>query len=211
MERFYRPTVVIGINDGEGKGSGRSIKGFHMVEGLRQCAGHLAKFGGHEFAGGLSIAPESVTDFAVAFEKAASHALAEEELIPLLEVDTDLTFDQISQQLMRELDALKPFGVGNAEPVFMTVDAEIIERRPFAAGIRYRLKQSGRMINAVYFGADGDTFGNPGDRIDVVYRLSENHWNGTTSIELRVADLRPAAQTDYANGFSAGARAATGL
>ncbi len=58
VEKFYRPTVVIGFNDGAGKGSARSIRGFHMVDGFRRCADSLEKFGGHEYAGGLSIKPE---------------------------------------------------------------------------------------------------------------------------------------------------------
>ena len=182
-----------------------------MVEGLRHCAEYLEKFGGHEFAGGLSISPEMVSTFAAAFEQTAADTLTAEELLPLLEVDAPLSFEQVSQQLMREFDTLKPFGVGNAEPVFMTVAAEIAERRPFSAGIRYRLKQADRIMNAVYFGADEDTFGKPGDRVDVVYRLNANHWNGATSIELRVADLRPTAQTDRVDGRSSGEPAASGF
>ena len=76
VERFYRPTVVIGFNDGAGKGSARSIRGFHMVEAFHACADHLDKFGGHEFAGGLSIRPEQLEPFAEAFEQAAQHRRA---------------------------------------------------------------------------------------------------------------------------------------
>ena len=190
VERFYRPTVVIGINGGDGKGSARSIKGFHMVEGLRQGADHLEKFGGHEYAGGLSIAPGKVPAFAATFEQAARAVLSDDALVPLLEIDATLSFDQVTMAWMRELDALKPFGVGNAEPVFMTSGTEVCERRPFSAGVRYRLKQAGRVLSAVYFGAMEETPGQVGDLVDVVYRLTENHWNGTTTVELRLADCR---------------------
>src|SRR5439155_17285257 len=72
VEKYYRPTVVIGFNGGAGKGSARSLRGFHLVDGFRRCAEHLEKFGGHEFAGGLSIAPDKLDCFAEAFEAVAS-------------------------------------------------------------------------------------------------------------------------------------------
>ena len=193
VERYYRPTVVIGLNGGLGKGSARSIRGFHMVEGFRGCAVHLEKFGGHEYAGGLSVSADKLKLFAEAFEECARQALSQEDLLPLLEMDASLDFSEISFPLARQLDRLKPFGVGNPEPLFVTNAAEICERREFSAGVRYRLRQSGRVLGAVIFGAGDDCFGMPGDLIDVAYRLSENEWNGATTLELKIVDLRSAA------------------
>src|SRR6266581_3797660 len=152
VEKYYRPTVVIGFNGREGKGSARSIRGFHLVDGFRRCAEHLEKFGGHEFAGGLSIAPDKLDCFAEAFEAVASQWLTAEDLLPLLEVDGSLDFAQIGHPLLRELDILKPFGVGNPEPLFMTSAAQVCERKVFSAGVRYRLRQAGRVISGVIFG-----------------------------------------------------------
>lgn len=193
VEKFHRPTVVIGFNDGAGKGSARSIRGFHMVEGLRRCADSLEKFGGHEYAGGLSIKPEQLEEFSEAFENAARQTLSLEQLSPLLEIDAELDFSAIGVPLMRELEILQPFGVGNPEPVFSTANAEVAERKVFSAGVRYRLRQAGRVISGVIFGVGDDYPGMPGERMDVVYRLTENEWNGTTSVELKIADVRPAA------------------
>lgn len=192
VERYYRPTVVIGLNHGIGKGSARSIRGFHMVEGFRNCAAHLEKFGGHEYAGGLTVSADKIELFAEAFEACARRALSEEDLLPLLEADAALDFSEIGFPLARELDRLKPFGVGNPEPLFVTKGAEICERRVFSAGVRYRLRQSDRMLGGVIFGVGEDFPGMPGDLIDVAYRLSENEWNGAASLELKIADLRPA-------------------
>jgi single-stranded-DNA-specific exonuclease len=191
VEKFYRPTVVIGFNDGAGKGSARSVRGFHMVDGLRRCAGCLEKFGGHEYAGGLSIKPEQLDGFTRAFEDAARQTLSPEQLVPRLEIDVELDFSAIDMPLMRELDILQPFGVGNPEPVFTTSGAEVCERKVFSAGVRYRLRQAGRVISAVIFGVGDNYPGMPGERVDVVYRLTENQWNGTTSVELKIADVRP--------------------
>ncbi len=191
VEKYYRPTIVIGLNGGTGKGSARSIRGFHMVEGLRSCAAQLEKFGGHEYAGGLSIDSGKLEPFADAFEACARQTLSQEDLLPLLEIDAALNFVEIGLPLARELDVLKPFGVGNPEPVFVTTGAEVCERRVFSAGVRYRLRQAGRVIGGVMFGVGDDFPGRPGDSIDVAYRLSENEWNGVTSVELKIVDARP--------------------
>ena len=192
VERFYRPTVVIGFNDGVGKGSARSIRGFPMVEAFRACAEHLEKFGGHEFAGGLSIRPEQLAAFTEAFERAARQTLSREQLSPLLEIDAQLDFSQLTLPLMRELEVMQPFGVGNPEPVFATFGAEVCERKVFSAGVRLRLRQAGRIVSGVIFGVGDDYPGRPGEILDVAYRLTENEWNGSTSVELKIADLRPA-------------------
>jgi single-stranded-DNA-specific exonuclease len=190
VEKYYRPTVVIGFADGTGKGSARSIRGFHMVESFRRCAPHLEKFGGHEFAGGLSIRPERLGAFTDAFEAAACQNLADQDLMPLIEADGQLDFAEIGLPLARELKLLEPYGVGNPEPVFVTTAAEVCERRVFSAGVRYRLRQSGRVMGAVVFGVGEEFPGKPGDSIDIAYRLSENEWNGTTRMELKVVDAR---------------------
>jgi single-stranded-DNA-specific exonuclease len=197
VEKYYRPTIVIGLSGNLGKGSARSIRGFHMVEGFRRCAGHLEKFGGHEYAGGLSILADKLEAFVEAFEDCCRQTLRDEDLLPMLELDAALNFAEIGMPLARELDVLKPFGVGNPEPLFTTAGVEICERRVFSAGIRFRLRQSGRVLSGVIFGATDDFPGQSGEMVDVAYRLSENEWNGAVSMELKIADLRPA------SGFTA--------
>ncbi len=192
VERFYRPTVVIGFDNGAGKGSARSIRGFHLVEGFRRCAEHLEKFGGHEYAGGLSIRAEKLEPFAEAFESVARQTLRADDLSPLVEIDAILRFSQVGFSLARELEILKPFGIGNPEPLFMTPQAEVRERKVFPAGVRYRLRDDGCTLSAVVFGAGDDYPGMPGEKIDVAYRLSENEWNGSSAVELRIVDARPA-------------------
>ncbi|MFQ5903844.1 MAG: single-stranded-DNA-specific exonuclease RecJ, partial [Candidatus Binatia bacterium] len=190
VERFHRPTVVVGFHGGEGKGSARSIRGFHLVEGLRRCADFLEKFGGHEYAGGLSIQQEKFPFFVDRFEEIARTCLTPEDLIPALEVDAQLDFSEIGLSLARQLDVLQPFGIGNPEPLFITKAVEISEQKVFTGGSRFRLRQGGRSMGAVAFGLGEDFPAHPGVRIDVVYRLSENEWNDTSAVELRIVDLR---------------------
>ncbi|MFQ5851591.1 MAG: single-stranded-DNA-specific exonuclease RecJ [Candidatus Binatia bacterium] len=191
VERFYRPTVVIGFRQGEGKGSARSVRGFHLVEGLRRCADLLEKFGGHEYAGGLSLKREQFPVFSERFEEVARSYLTPEHLVPSLEVDAKVDFSEMGLLVARQLQSLAPFGIGNPEPLFVTEEVEVSERRDFNGGSRLRLRQGGRTVDAVAFGLGEDFPGRKGTKIDVVYRLSESNWNGTYAVELRIADARP--------------------
>ncbi|MFQ5541262.1 MAG: single-stranded-DNA-specific exonuclease RecJ [Candidatus Binatia bacterium] len=191
VERFHRPTVVIGFQQGEGKGSARSIRGFHMVEGLRRCADLLEKFGGHEYAGGLSIKWEQFPDFSERFEDVARLSLTPEDLVPLLEVDAKVNFSEIGLSVSRQIQLLGPFGIGNPEPLFETRAVEVSERRDFNGGSRFRLRQGGRTLDGVGFWLGEDFPGRRGAKIDLVYRLSESDWGGTYAVNLRIVDARP--------------------
>jgi single-stranded-DNA-specific exonuclease len=211
VERFYRPTVVIGIEGPGGKGSARSIRGFHLVEGLRRCGVFLEKFGGHEYAAGLSIAAANIEPFAAAFEQAVRDCLAVDALTPCLEIDGALDFSAIGLPLLRELNSLKPFGIGNPEPLFMSERVQVCERKEFSSGARFRFRQAARVLGGVIFGAADELPGRSGETLDVVYRLAENEWNGTTNVELKLVDAKlsdsaPGALPD-ARVFPAGLRA----
>ncbi len=191
VERFHRPTIVIGFEDGEGKGSGRSIRGFHMVRAMRRCADLLERFGGHEYAGGLSIREDNLEPFAARFEEAATELLNEEDLLPYLDIDAEVDFRQLSLGLVRELRQLGPFGVGNPEPVFETHGVEVCERRDFNTVSRFRLRHDRHTVTAVAFGPPEKLPVRLGDKVDVAYRLRENEWQGTCAMELRLLDVRP--------------------
>jgi single-stranded-DNA-specific exonuclease len=193
VERYHRPTVVIGFESGKGKGSARSIRGFHMVEGFRRCADHLEKYGGHEHAGGLSINAEKLDFFIEAFESVAREWLQPEDLLPLLEIDAELQFSDVGFSLLRQLECLKPFGVGNPEPLFVTRTVEVCERKVFPAGARFRFRQGGRAVGGVAFGFGEDFPCRVGATVDLSYKLSENEWNGASTVDLKIVDARPAA------------------
>lgn len=193
VEKYHRPTIVIGMNGSVGKGSARGIRGFHMVEAFRRCSMYLEKFGGHEYAGGVSIDARKLPFFTEAFEACVRQTLCADDLLPLLEMDAALRLPQVGFPVVRELDKLKPFGVGNPEPVFVSHGVEVCERRVFSAGVRYRLRQGGRVIGGVLFGADDAFPGRSGETIDVAYKLSENEWNGASIMELKIIDTRLAA------------------
>ena len=190
VERFYRPTVVVGFHEGVGKGSARGIRGFHMVEAFRGCGEFLEKFGGHEYAAGLTIRRENFSAFAERFEETARRSLTPEHLSPVIDVDAQLDFSQIGVELLRQIGELEPFGIGNPEPVFMTRGVEICERKDINGGSRFKLRHAGRTFGAVAFGLEERWPETSPAKIDIVYRLNENEWNGTYAVELRLVDGR---------------------
>ncbi len=192
VERFHRPVVLIaGAEDGQWKGSGRSIPAFDLHGGLAACASHLGRWGGHRAAAGLSIDPGRVEAFADAFAAHALDVLPAEALQPTLTVDaviprgTKLTLD-----LCEELGRLAPFGLGNPNVTLLAPSCELAELATVGEGkhLRFRVRQEGDDAGtAIAFGlgAQLDRYRREG-RYDVAFRLEENRWNGTVAPQLVV-------------------------
>ncbi len=119
VEYFHRPAVVIALNGERGKGSGRSIKGFHLFDGFKYGEAFLEEFGGHELAAGLVIGRENVKPFKEKLNEYA-HTLPAETFLKSVQVDLELSFDELSPRFFAELSLLEPFGAGNPRPVFLT-------------------------------------------------------------------------------------------
>jgi len=119
-DRFYRPTILISVNENMCKGSGRSIENFHLFHALLECKELLEGFGGHSHAVGILIAKDSISDFKDKINKLAHEKLSLQDLIPALDIDMELGLSDINDKVVRELEILEPFGAGNPEPVFYT-------------------------------------------------------------------------------------------
>lgn len=122
VERYARPAVVIALADGAGKGSARSIAGFHLVDALAECRDELLGFGGHEMAAGLTIAADRVAGFRDALNAVAQRRLADDQLVPRLSVDAEVPLSALTPAFVRALERLGPFGAGNPRPVFASHD-----------------------------------------------------------------------------------------
>lgn len=197
VERIHRPTVMIALNGrDDGKGSARSIPGFHLHDALRACARHLVRFGGHRMAAGCSIRPGNVDAFRDAFDAHAHAVLRPEQLVPEVRIDLEVELHHADDSLARMLRHAGPFGAGNATPVFATRGVGVAGP-PKVVGDRHlklTLASHGRTIDAIGFGM-AERGGEPwldGGPVDVAYKLEENHYNGRTSIQARIVDLRPA-------------------
>ncbi len=189
VERYHRPTILIALDqNGHGKGSGRSIPRFHLLEALTECSEHLERFGGHRYAAGVSIHADNFQAFTECFEKAAASRLSEDDLIPQLVIDAEVQPQEITMELVSELKRLEPFGAGNPEPVLMMRNMAVVERRVVGEKhLRMRLGRDKAGFTAIAFGMAGRDVP---DRIDIAFFPEINEWNGRSSIQLKIRDLR---------------------
>lgn len=191
VERFHRPVVLVAGAEREWKGSGRSVPAFDLHAGLAACSEHLERFGGHRAAAGLSIRPERVDAFAEAFAVHAAERLPEEALRPVATVDAVLPRGtRLTLDLCAELGKFSPFGLGNPAVTLLAPGCELGELAPVGDGkhLRFRVRgPDGDAGSAIAFGLGPqlDRFRRVG-RYDVVFRLEENHWNGTVAPQLVV-------------------------
>jgi single-stranded-DNA-specific exonuclease len=126
VEKYHRPTILIGLDEQQAQGSGRSIPGFHLFQALASCRDHLTTFGGHTMAAGLRLPAEAVGPFKEAFLAHAAKALTADDLTPRLKVDAEIDPTHITLETARVLDDLGPFGAGNPRPVFATRQIRVV-------------------------------------------------------------------------------------
>jgi len=191
VERYHRPTILISIDeDGSAKGSGRSIPGFHLLEAVTACSGFLERFGGHRYAAGIGLRSDAVVPFAAAFEAEAARLLTDDDLVAHLDMDAEAQPDDITVELVRELKRLEPFGAGNPEPVLLMRGLRVMEHRVVGDGhLRLRLAAGGRHFNAIAFRLASRQV--PA-MVDIAFFPEMNEWNGNSTLQLRVKDVRPA-------------------
>jgi single-stranded-DNA-specific exonuclease len=199
VERFHRPTFLIALDNGRGKGSGRSPKTFHLYEGLKACADLLEGYGGHRQAAGLSIKADQVAALAERFEAVARSQLSADDLVPVSEVDAEMDLSLLGAQTVAEVRRLEPYGQGNPEPIFLAHEAQVVALRivggnpllgkPGHLKLVLRSPRGGRPVDAIGFGMADLPIGQ-GGRIAILYTPEINVWNGAASLQLRLRDLR---------------------
>jgi single-stranded-DNA-specific exonuclease len=190
VERYSRPVVLIAGTDGDWKGSGRSIPRFDLHDGLRQCAGHLERWGGHAAAAGLSIKPERVAEFAEAFSAIGDAGLAEDDLRRPALVDALVHGSELTLDLCAELARLAPFGLGNPNVTLLLAGCELADLAAVGDGkhLKFRVRMDGRDSgSAIAFrlGKRLDSLRRVAHH-DVAFRLEANQWNGTVAPQLNV-------------------------
>lgn len=190
VERYYLPTLLISIKDGEGKGSARSIAAFHLFEGLKECSSHLLGFGGHKYAAGFSIKEDKIKDFAEKFDSVVNKALKPEDFSPSIKIDATLDLNDIDNKLVQDLEKMLPFGPSNPEPVFLSENIEVKEALILKdAHLKMKLDCAGGTLDAIAFNMKEKGI-NTGDRISIVFSPRFNLWRGRRSIQLNIKDIR---------------------
>ena len=196
-EKFQKPIVVFQEQEQEYVGSLRSIPEINIIEKIEQCAELLSRFGGHSQAAGVRVSKGNMEKFCAKMTKLIEADLAGKEIISTLLVDAEVGVEDLNWEFMAELKKMEPFGMGNKEPVFMLRGMRISDVRMVGNGSKH-LKMSLRSDSGgpQIFDAIGFKLGaefpdlKKDDLLDVVFNLSEDEWNGTKKMQLKLIDLR---------------------
>ena len=195
IEHHYKPTIVLTLSNGKITGSARSIKGFNMFEGLNQCADYLENYGGHYFAAGLTMKEENLIPFKIRFDEVVKATVPDELFYPEIEVDAEINFNDINENFLKILNQFAPHGPENMKPIFMT--KSVMDYQGFSTivkekHLRFVVYQNGsKTINGIGFNmAEKLPIIKSKQQFEVLYHIEENTWNGNTSIQLKVIDIR---------------------
>jgi single-stranded-DNA-specific exonuclease len=196
IETYYKPTIILAVEDGYATGSARSVRDYNVYEAIEACSDLLEQFGGHKYAAGLKMKVENVIAFAEKFERVVSETITEEMLTPCIEIDDDLKLDNINEKFLRILKQFAPFGPGNMNPVFMTKSLSckgfprVMKDKHLKLDL-YDPENPTRTIEAVAFNMVNH-FESISSKMPftICYSVEENNWNGKSSIQLNVKDIR---------------------
>jgi single-stranded-DNA-specific exonuclease len=196
VEVLHRPTVLIALaGDGtRGRGSARSIPGFHLYDALHSCAHHLDRFGGHKYAAGLEITADRIPAFREELQAYAYERLTPDDLIPELHYDLELRLPEANAQLHQLLRHFGPYGLGNPSPVFIARGVQLAgELREVGDGhAKLDLTQDGARLRAIGFrmAARMRELQVEREPFDVAFQLQVDRWNGNEYLQARLLDVR---------------------
>lgn len=193
VEEFYKPTLVISIKDGIGKGSCRSIDNCNIYEALQSAEDLLIQFGGHQAAAGFSIKEDKIPALRERLAQYCKEQLAETDYIPIVDIDSQVAIDDIDVPLIEEIETLEPYGMANPTPVLALEEATISDL--FLMGQQKKhakvlLEREDSTIDAIAWNRpDLHASFFPGDRVKVAFTVQKNEWNGYVSPQLMIQDM----------------------
>ncbi|MEQ3498890.1 single-stranded-DNA-specific exonuclease RecJ [Tenacibaculum sp. SSH1-16] len=194
-ETYYRPTLVFTKSGEKLAASARSVKGFDVYNALEECSEFIEQFGGHKYAAGLTLLPEQYQNFKNKFEEVVKATIDKDLLTPEITIDAELDLSEITPKFFRIVQQMAPFGPLNMKPIFTTSAV-----RDNGYGKQVGADKSHLKLNLIY-GSDQKTYNAIGfglgnkiaiaqNDFDIVYTLDENTWNGHTTIQLILKDLK---------------------
>ena len=195
VEHYYKPTIVMSLSNDVITGSARSVRGFDLYTALCQCSHLLEHFGGHTYAAGLSLKQENLQAFTDTFEQAVAASIQETSLFPIIDIDGELSLDEITNSFYDVLNAFEPFGPENMSPVFMTrhvmADSCRIVGKNHLKMTLYQRDTRSYPIPAIAFDmkqhyqriASGTPF-------HICYHIERNEWRGRTNLQLTIKDIK---------------------
>jgi single-stranded-DNA-specific exonuclease len=195
IETYHRPTVVLTKSGEYIAGSARSVPGFNLYEAIYACKEYLVAYGGHFAAAGLTMPTENLEKFAQAFEEEVSRTIDPKLLIPELIIDAEIDFAEITETFYGIVKRMEPFGPENMRPTFITKNvadfgySKIVKEKH----IKFVLKNKETILQGIGFNlAEKFDIVAKGKPFEIVYTIDTNTWNGNTSLQIKVIDLREA-------------------
>jgi single-stranded-DNA-specific exonuclease len=198
IETYYRPTVILTESNGFATGSARSVQGYDLYQAIESCSDLLESFGGHMYAAGLTLKKENIRPFMDRFEQYVNSTITEEQLVPRIFIDTELSFSEINEDFFRTMSQFQPFGPENMSPVF-------VSRNVFDTGSGRMVGASGehlkldlcqestgqKSFSAIAFSqANHFEYIKGGNPFDVCYSLEMNEFRGNRNLQLNIRDIK---------------------
>lgn len=199
-DRFYRPVVLVSLEGPEGRGSARSIPDFNIYKALNYCEKHLLDFGGHEAAAGFTIKSSNIESFFMDLNKYAEQVIGGKNMVPRLDIDGFVDIEQISEELVNEIEKLRPFGHANPGPLLGCRSAPLMESRGVGKGgahLKLRLRTDNTVLDGIGFnlGAYAEILATA-ESVDLAFVPEMNEYNGKRTVQLEVKDLGAPAVLD---------------
>lgn len=195
IEKYYRPTIILTESNGKATGSARSVEGFDIYAAISECSDLLEQFGGHMYAAGLTMEIDKVDAFKEKFEQIVSKNISEDQLTPLIAIDSEIDLKDINFKLNNILEQMEPYGPGNMQPVFVTHQLHV-SGRPIILKkqhLKFFVKQNDEeeAMEAIGFGhAEYYDLVASGMRFSMAYYIEENNYLGNKTLQLRVKDIK---------------------
>jgi single-stranded-DNA-specific exonuclease len=196
IEKYYRPTIVLTKADGMLVGSARSVKNFDIHTAIESCADLLEQFGGHRHAAGLTLKPENLEEFVHRFEEEVSKTIADEDLIPEIDVDVNIHLNEISPKFFSVLKQFAPHGPENMTPVFVTDNvldtgwARVVGTNHLKLELCQQENPTVKFHAIAFDKGDFLSFFQKKLPLSICYTVAENHYNGNTTLQLVVRDIQ---------------------
>jgi single-stranded-DNA-specific exonuclease len=195
IERYYRPTVILTESNDKITGSARSVNGFDLYQAIEQCSDLLEKFGGHKYAAGLTMDRVHLSAFQQRFEEVVAATITDEMLTPVVEIDVPLHFDAITQKFLSILRQMGPFGPDNQRPVFESKNVFVLNALSTFKDRHVRFLAGQRGSDSFFTAIGFDQIEHhdrlvAGDSFNMAYTIEDSTYNGTTSLQLRVKDIK---------------------
>jgi len=190
IERYYKPTIVLTESDGKATGSARSVRDYDIYSAIEKCSDLLEQFGGHKFAAGLTMKKENVGDFITRFEDVVSKSISDDQLIPQLQIETEIEFHEITQKLVRILKQFAPHGPENMMPVFVSKNVFDNGWARIVGANHLKSNPNIRFSAIAYDKGDYIKFFHDKTPMSIAFKIQENEFNGKTSIQLVIEDLK---------------------